>query len=90
MDYGAALRKHRLRAVWLRKRVKLQANKCAICGGLMAPLGQPCKRGTEATLDHVQPLSRGGADHWENTQAAHLDCNQKKGASWTGADELRA
>lgn len=31
------------------------------------------------TMDHIYPKSRGGADSWENTIAACLSCNGKKG-----------
>jgi 5-methylcytosine-specific restriction endonuclease McrA len=33
-----------------------------------------------ASLDHVIPLSRGGAHTMANAQAAHLDCNRRKAA----------
>lgn len=33
-----------------------------------------------ASIDHIIPLSRGGADAPENVQAAHLDCNLRKHA----------
>jgi len=32
-----------------------------------------------ASLDHVQPLSKGGSHTWENLQLAHLTCNVSKG-----------
>lgn len=33
------------------------------------------------TRDHVTPLSRGGADHWNNVVTACKPCNQRKGAA---------
>ncbi|HEY7771661.1 MAG TPA: HNH endonuclease [Marinagarivorans sp.] len=36
---------------------------------------------SELTRDHVQPVSRGGADCWENVVACCKRCNQKK-AAW--------
>lgn len=33
-----------------------------------------------ASLDHVVPLSRGGAHSFSNSQLAHLSCNVRKGA----------
>jgi len=37
--------------------------------------------GTQAlSRDHVQPLSRGGEDRWENVVAACKRCNQHKGS----------
>lgn len=32
-----------------------------------------------ASIDHIIPLSRGGADNIYNMQLAHLVCNMKKG-----------
>lgn len=40
---------------------------CAYCGG------------HAATIDHVLPRSRGGADTWENLVACCQRCNNKKG-----------
>lgn len=40
--------------------------------------GERCNRG-ELTRDHVQPVSRGGRDEWENVVSACLACNLKKG-----------
>ena len=34
-----------------------------------------------ATVDHIVPVSRGGADAAENLQAAHWGCNRAKGTS---------
>ena len=33
----------------------------------------------QLTRDHVQPLSRGGSDAWENVVAACFHCNSRKG-----------
>lgn len=64
------LRMSALHRDWRRKRAKLQRGLCAICGKPM---------GTDVTLDHKISLAADGADHWENTQATHLLCNQDKG-----------
>ena len=32
-----------------------------------------------ASLDHIQPLSKGGTHTWANLQLAHLTCNVSKG-----------
>lgn len=46
---------------------------CGICGG-------PVEK-DDASLDHVVPMSRGGAHLYSNVQCAHLLCNIRKGAS---------
>lgn len=52
---------------------------CGLCS-------EPVDRGVSypdplsASLDHVVPLSRGGAHSFENVQLAHLVCNVRKGA----------
>jgi CRISPR/Cas system Type II protein with McrA/HNH and RuvC-like nuclease domain len=43
---------------------------------------QYCSRkieGSEATIDHVLPRSRGGKHRWDNVVACCLTCNRKKG-----------
>ena len=40
--------------------------------------GRQCHRGT-LTRDHVQPVSKGGRDHWENVVTACYHCNSRKG-----------
>ncbi|MCZ2402603.1 HNH endonuclease [Paenarthrobacter sp. Z7-10] len=42
-------------------------HRCGYCGK------------TAATVDHVQPKSRGGGDSWENMVACCLRCNNIKG-----------
>ncbi len=32
-----------------------------------------------ATIDHIIPVSLGGTNHLENLQAAHQDCNNRRG-----------
>lgn len=78
-----SLRTRALRASWLKSHIKSQKNKCAICGGMMAPSHkEPHPFGMLPSLDHIKPLSKGGLDHWENTQATHSKCNQEKGADY--------
>ncbi len=76
---------------WLSKRLKKQDGVCAYCGVALV-LEMPTKFNSRkvrvATLDHVIPISRGGAHHWENTAAACKPCNQAKGAQTE--DEFRA
>ena len=61
-----------------KKRPKLNArnirerdgNRCQYTGRLLHP--------TEGSLDHVVPLSRGGADTWENLVWSAREVNQRK------------
>lgn len=62
---------------WRRKRIKLQRGFCFYCACKMDAPGSASD--VAATLDHVEPLARGGADHWENTRAACRRCNLRKG-----------
>ncbi len=45
---------------------------CGICSKL-------CIR-EDASIDHVIPISKGGAHIWDNVQLAHLLCNIRKGS----------
>ena len=38
---------------------------------------------SEATIDHIKPLSRGGENALHNKQLAHGICNVEKGNKWT-------
>lgn len=40
---------------------------------------QYCGKGTNLTIDHIIPKSRGGEDTWTNLVTACTICNQKKG-----------
>lgn len=52
--------------------------KCGLCGHRVDnSLSWPHPR--SASLDHIVPLSKGGAHAYINTQIAHLDCNMAKG-----------
>jgi len=52
---------------------------CQLCGEHMNMEG-PARSPRSPSIDHIIPLSRGGAHTYENTQAAHLVCNMSKGA----------
>ena len=61
-----------------------QSGNCALCGKPMlrnrfeaAHARIWAKR--RATFDHIQPLSKGGADEPDNLQLAHACCNKIKG-----------
>lgn len=51
---------------------------CWLCGGKALP-GVPKNHPQRATLEHVVPLSRGGAHTRANVRCAHLLCNLRKG-----------
>ena len=51
--------------------------KCGICG---EPVVLEVSRGRhQPTIDHIYPLSLGGADTRRNIQIAHRGCNSRKG-----------
>ncbi len=64
--YVRAPRRHAV-AVSRRGVLRRDAHRCGYCGGVAA------------TVDHVVPRSRGGADTWENLVACCLRCNGHKG-----------
>lgn len=47
------------------------ANVCLYCGTQFQPM--------ELSRDHIQPLSRGGSDVWQNVVTACKRCNHRKG-----------
>ena len=59
---------------WKRQRV-LERDEyiCGICG-------EEITNHSDAHIDHIFPVSRGGGDNLENLQAAHSTCNLRKGA----------
>lgn len=68
---------------------------CSLCGGSIQT-DLPKRHPMSPSMDHVQPISKGGAHTWDNLQAAHLRCNMSKGAlnktpfSSVGSPEPRA
>lgn len=69
-----AKQKANLRRGWTKSRAKQQHGLCAICS---EPFHKTIPA-LVATCDHIIPLSKGGIDHYDNVQAAHYRCNQKK------------
>lgn len=62
--------------------------RCQLCGA-ETPKSKMGKREPRApTVDHIVPLSRGGAHSYQNTQCACLSCNLKKGARMIGQSRL--
>lgn len=79
-----AVRKRRSQGVeysrqrkWQRRQLlRAQGGVCGLCGAQMSLTeGAP----DFATIDHIVPLSKGGADKIENMQAACARCNAEKG-----------
>lgn len=63
-------------------------NRCGICGGAVkADPKFPDPK--SASVDHIMPISQGGAHALDNVQLAHLGCNAAKGARDTIPAQLR-
>ena len=69
----------------LRDLIRNQEGKCHYCGARIAAYSNGyalrwsmVKR--QASVDHVQPLSRGGSNDDTNLVAACQECNQRKGS----------
>lgn len=57
-----------------------QGNRCCWCGGPMSfPAWSICNDATAETLEHLVPLSKGGADDITNMALSHYRCNQERG-----------
>lgn len=58
--------------------------RCKLCGGLCDFGDYTIKDGVTLvgndypSIDHIKPLSRGGAHAWDNVQLAHMQCNRVK------------
>lgn len=57
--------------------------RCALCGRKVA-VGKKAPHPLSPTVDHIIPLSMGGAHDQSNLQLAHFECNWRKGASEQG------
>lgn len=69
---------------------KRDGYRCGICGGQTDP-DVKVPHHNAATLDHIIPVSLGGAHAYRNVQCAHFDCNWDKSDSLpTLADLLAA
>jgi 5-methylcytosine-specific restriction endonuclease McrA len=49
--------------------LRRDGHRCQFCGRSDIPL----------TIDHINPVSRGGEESWENLVCACVSCNNKKG-----------
>ena len=64
---------------WLRRQlIRKYGGRCVLCGEQVV-LQEGCLN--SATIDHVIPLSKGGADTINNMQLACAKCNHDKGDS---------
>lgn len=62
-------RPHRQKVAFNRRNLfRRDDHRCQYCG----------RRGSDLTLDHVQPRSRGGPTSWENVVACCRSCNARK------------
>jgi len=43
---------------------------------------EPFEKVSEATLDHIQPVSKGGQDKIQNLRLVHEFCNRQRGAGF--------
>ncbi len=57
---------------------------CQLCGGPTPQHLLGTRSSLRPTVDHIVPLSKGGAHVYRNVQCAHLSCNLKKGARMIG------
>lgn len=54
---------------------------CALCGyDVPHPDAEGVTTAQRASIDHVQPVSLGGAHSWDNVRLAHVGCNARRGA----------
>ena len=58
----------------------LDDGECWLCGEQVDWSADPQGYGDYPSIDHVQPLSKGGPHRWTNVALAHRRCNGEKGA----------
>ena len=88
-NYSRKLRKMAAQASpTLRRREVFERDEwvCHICGKKVDQ--EPLNRLEGASLDHVQPIARGGTHTMDNVKTAHLGCNIKKSDTIFDEEEL--
>lgn len=72
--------------ITLEKLYERDKGVCAICGGMcdwadhvVRSDGTFIARDNYPSIDHIQPISKGGVHAWNNVQLAHFYCNTIKG-----------
>lgn len=70
-------------SVTLKRVLRRDHGICQICGGAVDVCDKVGNRigGRYPTIDHIIPISKGGAHIWENVQLAHMICNSHKNAA---------
>lgn len=62
---------------------KKEKNICYLCGALVdwndCDKKQNKYYGKYPSIEHIVPISKGGADTWDNVKLAHISCNSRKG-----------
>lgn len=79
--------------ITLQKLYKRDRGVCGICGGKCDYEDYIVKNGVVVTgdyypsIDHINPVSKGGSHTWDNIQLAHRVCNSRKGNKTGGLKE---
>ena len=69
-------------SVTLKKLIKRDGMRCAICGGMCDWGDRSWSKYTGPlypSIDHIIPMAKGGPHTWSNVQVAHIICNSEKG-----------
>lgn len=64
-------------SITLLKLMKRNGKRCNICGKELDINIDPCSK-DYPTIDHIKPISKGGAHKWDNVQLLCRSCNSRK------------